>query len=156
MRKGFTLIELLVVISIIGLLSSIVLASLAQARQKANKAAILEEMASLRNAAGMFGLNHNGDYGPPYLTDQNNGGADCDNSNTGSVWQDLIVRSILTSIRGRSPFDLFCQTSPDQSKWSIYVQMPPNNGPFACVDSSGKLMENIGAPGLLTPDSACP
>ncbi len=38
-RRGFTLIELLVVISIIGLLSSVILASLSVARQKGQIAA---------------------------------------------------------------------------------------------------------------------
>ncbi len=47
-RQGFTLIELLVVIAIIGLLSSIVFASLDSARKKAKDATIKSEVAQMR------------------------------------------------------------------------------------------------------------
>jgi type II secretion system protein G len=60
-RRGFTLIELLVVISIIGLLSSIVLASIKDARQRAEIAKFKEEMISLRNALELYKSDH-GDY----------------------------------------------------------------------------------------------
>jgi len=60
-RKGFTLIELLVVISIIGLLSSLVLAALQSARTKGINARIQQEVVSLRNT---FEMNRIGDsYG---------------------------------------------------------------------------------------------
>ncbi len=52
--RGFTLIELLVVISIIGMLSSVVLASMNGARQLAMIARAQSELAQLRNAIAMM------------------------------------------------------------------------------------------------------
>ena len=49
--KGFTLIELLVVISIIGLLSSIVFASVNSVRNKARSARAQSELTTLVKAA---------------------------------------------------------------------------------------------------------
>jgi len=51
LHKGFTLIELLVVISIIGVLSSIVLASMNSAREKAKLTKAYATMVQLNNAA---------------------------------------------------------------------------------------------------------
>lgn len=52
--KGFTLIELLVVISIIALLSSVVIASLKSAREKAMLAKTVSEMKSLQTALELY------------------------------------------------------------------------------------------------------
>ena len=49
-EKGFTLIELLVVISIIGLLSSVVLASLRTARTRAADAVIKSQLSMMRTS----------------------------------------------------------------------------------------------------------
>lgn len=53
-RRGFTLIELLIVISIIGVLSSIVLASLDSARTRARDARRMADLHSLETAIVLY------------------------------------------------------------------------------------------------------
>jgi type II secretion system protein G len=71
-RRGFTLIELLVVIAIIGLLASIILASLNTARAKARDAKRIAEMHEISNALHLYYLD-NGHYPyTPYPTSDPN------------------------------------------------------------------------------------
>lgn len=67
-QRGFTLIELLVVVAIIGLISSVVLSSLASAREKAADAKATQEMHQFQVAVQLF-FNENGRY--PYPGDLN-------------------------------------------------------------------------------------
>lgn len=60
-KRGFTLIELLVVISIIGLLSSVVLASLNSARKKARDARRIADVKQIQLALELF-YDKNGRY----------------------------------------------------------------------------------------------
>ena len=61
LKRGFTLIELLVVIAIIGILASVVLASLNSARDKGEDAAIKSNLNNARAQAALF-YDDNGDY----------------------------------------------------------------------------------------------
>ena len=60
--RGFTLIELLVVIAIIGLLASIVLASLNSARKKSRDARRLADLKQLQNALELYANDNSGNY----------------------------------------------------------------------------------------------
>lgn len=61
-KQAFTLIELLVVISIVSLLSSFVLGSLAQARAKARDLQRIRGLQEVQKALEMYALDHNGTY----------------------------------------------------------------------------------------------
>ena len=62
-KKGFTLIELLVVISIIGLLSSVVLASLNTARMKARNSIRIQILKQMKLALSLY-YDKNGSFPP--------------------------------------------------------------------------------------------
>lgn len=63
LKKGFTLIELLVVVAIIGILASVVLASLNNARDKGADAAIKANLSGSRAQAELF---YNSQAAPTY------------------------------------------------------------------------------------------
>ena len=132
--RAFTLIELMVVIAIIGLLSSIVLASLSSARSKGNDAKVISEMKSIRNAAELY-YSQNSNYGAA------TSGATC--TGVGSMWQSpsnnmLNIYNAIVADTGGDTANLDCGTTGltgNPQQWAIAVALP--SGAFFCTDSTG-------------------
>ena len=59
-RGGFTLIELLVVVAIIGILASVILASLNSARAKTRDSRRMQDFVQIRNALNLYALDNSG------------------------------------------------------------------------------------------------
>ena len=125
-QKGFTLIELLVVIAIIGILASVVLASLNSARAKGADAAIKSNLANIRAQAELY-------YDDPA---KGNGtyGAVATACSGGMFAADTVIASAITQINSQSGATATC-TSNGQT-WAISSPLKTASQTW-CVDNNG-------------------
>lgn len=84
-QSGFTLVELLVVIAIIGLLSSVVLVSLDNARKKARDAKRKSELKQMKAPLEHY-YNDNGEYPPETYCDSSRGACGHSCPCSGNSW----------------------------------------------------------------------
>jgi len=146
-RSGFTLIELLVVVAIIGILASVVLASLNSARNKGKDAAIKSSLSSLR-AAAEIDYDTNGNYGTNGAFGGicvETGGAAGESALTatgeyGKV-RDAIIAQNSTSVP-------VCNEFGAAAASTSYVAWVPlvSTGQWFCIDSTGVAKSLTAAP----------
>jgi prepilin-type N-terminal cleavage/methylation domain-containing protein len=128
-KKGFTLIELLVVVAIIGILASVVLASLSTARNKGKDAAVKSQLSSMRAQAELSATS--GTY-PSDL---------CTNALSvllSATVKSTVVTTTLNTVLGTggSFTSVTCHEKADQSAWAVDAPLSPSSTMF-CVDSTG-------------------
>ena len=116
-KQGFTLIELLVVIAIIGILASVVLASLNSARDKGANASAKASLTNARAQAELYYDNNSSSYSGV-----------CTNATTGI--QDMI--NAATNATGNT-----ADCDDSQTAWAAEVQLKGTPTQYFCVDSTG-------------------
>lgn len=124
--RGFTLIELLVVIAIIGILASVVLASLNSARDKGQTASIKSSINNARAQAELYYDNNSRSYDP--------GTAGATN---GWVCSDTTIVNIQNSVNNAGG-SFAC--SADADEYRISSTLVGTTSAY-CVDSTGKAVQ---------------
>jgi len=148
-QRGFTLIELLIVIAIIGVLSSVVLASLNSARTKAKDASVMSTMHSMMSQAAIYyDGTGNLSYGPSNRTRVTAQGmctttADVSGVTMFNATTTDGLRAMIDSIISQGASITGIASSTPTSAYSVTyaISASLSTGEYFCVDSTGYSMK---------------
>jgi len=139
-KRGFTLIELLVVVAIIGVLASVVLASLNTARAKGSDSAAKANLANIRAAAEMF-YDTNSGYSTATIATLPLAAASCstatglfDTGATGNV--NAFIVAAQTATGNTATCMLGGSNGNKASAWAASIALKTASS-YWCVDSTG-------------------
>lgn len=140
-KKAFTLIELLVVVAIIGILASVVLASLNSARSKGGDAAIKSNLANIRTQAEIVFSNVGCYSNTVNCTFAAVPAAACAVGAAQPIWMDNQIEALITAAGDASNGGGIgrgnCVQAANGGNWAISVALKETPTNAWCVDNTG-------------------
>lgn len=162
-NKGFTLIELLVVIAIIGILASVVLASLNSARTKGSDAAVKSNLNNIRAQAALY-YDENNTYGASVTCTVFTPSSGTNPSGCAGVFRPGTsggTREGLIAAASAANSQIYGRTNSNGEAWAV-ISMLPSGSSYYCVDSAGSSKVVTGTHAnmagwiIASPNVACP
>lgn len=139
--KAFTLIELLVVIAIIGILATVVIASLNSARNKGADAAVKANLNTVRAQAELY-YDVIGKYSPGTGAYTGNcitiGTVFKDDSNL--TLTDPITSAIEAAYQAGGATGKSCRLNDSRTQYAVFIQLKTSSN-YWCIDSTGAARE---------------